>query len=101
MGLDLAEIVMAVEEEFDITLIDENFQDIKTIGEFHDYIVALLDAKLSKDRVEGLNSEVRNNSTAQYPKELVWPKLQKIIARIVSVKTDKITKDASFQDLDI
>lgn len=39
-SLDTVEIIMAFEQEFEITIPDEDAQNIKTVGEAIDYIVS-------------------------------------------------------------
>jgi acyl carrier protein len=41
-SLDLVELIMALEEEFDLEISDEEAQKIKTIGEAVDYIESQL-----------------------------------------------------------
>jgi acyl carrier protein len=44
MGLDLVEIVLAVEESFQIHIPDEAFHSVNTVGDFHALIVSTLGA---------------------------------------------------------
>lgn len=39
MGLDAAEILMEIEEEFDITIAEEEFPYFRTLGSLHDYLL--------------------------------------------------------------
>ena len=41
-SLDLAELVMALEDEFDITVEEEELEDIKTVGQAFDMVAAKL-----------------------------------------------------------
>ena len=41
-SLDLAELVMALEDEFDITVEEEELEDIKTVGQALDMVTAKL-----------------------------------------------------------
>jgi acyl carrier protein len=43
-SLDLAELVMALEDEFDITVEEEELADIKTVGQALDMVTAKLGA---------------------------------------------------------
>jgi acyl carrier protein len=42
MGLDLVELVMAIEEQFGISIPDQDAEKILTVGQCHDYIVSQL-----------------------------------------------------------
>ncbi len=42
-SLDLVELIMALEDEFDLELEDEVVDDIKTVGDANNYIKSLLD----------------------------------------------------------
>lgn len=37
-SLDLADLIMAIEDEFEVELQDEDLEDIKTVGDIVDYI---------------------------------------------------------------
>ena len=41
MGLDLVEIIMAIEDHFDVRISDEHMATIQTVGQMHDYVVQL------------------------------------------------------------
>ncbi len=41
-SLDLVELIMSIEDEFDIEVEDENMEEINTIGDVVDYIVNIL-----------------------------------------------------------
>lgn len=53
-SLDIVELVMELEEEFDITIPDEQAEKIKTVGEAIDYI----ERERGKQPVEGGESTV-------------------------------------------
>lgn len=42
-SLDLVELIMALEDEFDLELEDEVVDDIKTVGDANNYIKSLLE----------------------------------------------------------
>lgn len=44
-SLDTVELVMELEDEFDLTIPDEEAEKLKTIGEAIDYIVKALEVK--------------------------------------------------------
>ena len=45
MGLDTVELVMSVEEEFDIDIPPEAAEKITTVGDLRDFVVASLERK--------------------------------------------------------
>lgn len=45
MGLDIVEIIMEVEEEFGVSLRDDELQHVKTVGDLHEVILACLARK--------------------------------------------------------
>ena len=45
MGLDTVELVMAVEEEFDIDIPPEAAEKITTVGDLRDFVVSALERK--------------------------------------------------------
>ncbi len=42
MGLDTVELIMAIEEEFDLEISDEDAEKLVTVGAIHDYVCAKL-----------------------------------------------------------
>jgi acyl carrier protein len=46
-SLDKVNIIMALEEEFGITLIDENSEEVRTVGEIHELVARALQEKAS------------------------------------------------------
>ena len=47
MGMDVVELVMEVEEAFDITILDRHAEKIRTVGDLYRYILGKLDGKIS------------------------------------------------------
>ncbi len=47
-SLDTVELVMELEDEFDMTIPDEEAEKLKTVGEAIDYIKKHLEAKVAK-----------------------------------------------------
>ena len=76
MGLDTVELVMDVEEVFEISFSDKEASEIETVGEFYETILSKLP-----------NGETR--------KKEVWEQLRKIIGKYISKKDfEKITPEA-------
>ena len=45
MGLDIVELVMEVEDTFEIEVDDDDYAEIRTVGDFHQYILRQLQAQ--------------------------------------------------------
>jgi acyl carrier protein len=86
MGLDSVELVMKVEEHFDITIPDDQASLLTTVGKLHAWVV---DELLRLNRAE-INSTV------------VFGELRELICRQLSISPDRVVPDARFvQDLHI
>lgn len=86
MGLDSVELVMKVEEHFDITIPDEDASTLVTVGMLHTWVVNELQ-RLRRPNVE---------PTA------VFYKLRDLICRQLGVKAERVVPEARFvQDLHI
>ena len=83
MGLEAAELVLSVEENFEIEIPDEDTIAIVTVGQLRDYIAA-------KQRAEG-----RANVNA----DIIFDQLRTLIPYWLSVPVEQITPDARFEDL--
>ena len=88
MGLEMVEIVMIVEDTFDIQLSDDDLGTVKTVGDLD----ALIQAKvIEKNNVVG--KEFKNSDE-------VWDTLKRIIAETLCVPPEKVTPQARLlQDL--
>ena len=83
MGLELVELMMAVEEEFNVTIDDEEAYEINTPGE-------LLKSILTKQ-----------GSDDPYVKAERWDQLRWLIAEQLDVPLHEVTETAGFvRDLD-
>jgi acyl carrier protein len=49
MGLDSVELVMKVEESYDISIPDDDAEKLITVGKLHEYVVAAVKRKGRKD----------------------------------------------------
>jgi hypothetical protein len=80
MGLDTVEILMDIEEEFDISIPDEVASNLLTVGDTHRLIVDMLVAK-GTFRTNALESEA-------------WNRLVKIVTRVVSIEPGKVLPES-------
>lgn len=86
MGLDAVELVLAVENVFDIEIPDEEAGKIVTVGELHEYIYAEL------TRLDRPN---RN-------RDIIYDLLRNVICFQLGVKPERVVPNARFvQDLGI
>ncbi|PAW85183.1 MAG: hypothetical protein B9S33_10280 [Pedosphaera sp. Tous-C6FEB] len=81
MGLDVVELVMAVEEEFSIEVNDEEAAQLATCGSLADYVVKQLRAR-GDTRTE----------------DEVWTRLKDLIVEQLGVKADEVKREAKFYE---
>jgi len=79
MGLDLVELVMAVEEHFDIEIPEEDSDHVLIVGDFYKY---LLERLKQQDRI--------GTGPDQGSEEQVWKDLTSIIQKQLGVRPDQI-----------
>ena len=79
MGLDTVELVIAVEEEFSISIPNENASEMFRVGDLRDFVIGEL-----RDRGETVD-EAR-----------VWSSIQDIIVSQLGVARDDVTPEARF-----
>lgn len=77
MGLDSVELVMDVEETFDIEISDREASNIETVGQFYDFILAKLAA-----------------AQRNMDKQEVWETLRKCIVKIGGMAPEKVVPEA-------
>ena len=83
MGLQLVEIIMAVEREFGIEVPDTALATFRRVGDLHAIIVTALSKHPSDLRPE-----------------VIWLRLRDLVAEHLGVPPERITPDADFiQDL--
>ncbi len=87
MGLDSVELLMAVEETFQISISEKEASEIFTVGDFYNVILQKLDQRSSQA------GKLWNN-------EEVWKVLRSVIIHQLGVKPEEVTKEARIvQDL--
>jgi Phosphopantetheine attachment site len=85
MGLDTVELVIAVEEKFQITISDEEAQDMRTVGDMYQCVMGKLTIAPNTEA-----SDVKRAWTA----DEVWSFLVSVIRSQTGVK--HFTKDSRF-----
>ena len=79
MGLDAVELVMAIEDEFDLHISDDDAAKMITVGDMHDYVVAQLRA--------------RGETPSE---EAVWKKVHEIVVEQLGVRPEQVVRSAEF-----
>jgi hypothetical protein len=77
MGLDTVELVMAIENEFDIQIADSDASNLAVLGDMHDYIVRAL--------------QHRDNAPDE---RQVWERLSAVVVAQLGVRPDEVTRRA-------
>ncbi|MGD2118774.1 MAG: hypothetical protein PVG66_10465 [Chromatiales bacterium] len=85
MGLDIVEMIMAVEEEFELAIPNEIASTLETPGLVHEYVVTQLKE----------NKKIKSNGEQD---QEIWEKIQEVIVSQLGVTIDEVTKDAKFVD---
>jgi acyl carrier protein len=86
MGLDSVELVMKVEEHFDVSIPDADASTLVTVGMLHSWVVNEL-GRLNRPNVDST---------------IVFNELRDLICRQLGVKPDRVVPEARFvQDLHI
>ena len=86
MGLDSVELVMAVEEHFDLTIPDEDAATLNTVGKLNDWVVNELQ-RLKRTKVDST---------------VVFSELRQLICDQLGVTADRVVPEARFvQDLHV
>jgi acyl carrier protein len=80
MGLDTVELVMTVEEQFEIEIPDEIAATLETVGLLHDFVV----------------SELERRSLSPIDKAAVFSRLRNIICEHTGIEPHRIAPDAYF-----
>lgn len=77
MGLDTVELVMAIEDEFDFQIPNEDASRLESVGDMLLYIV-------EKQHIE------------QEKEDEIWNRLKTIVISQLGVKPEQVTRDARF-----
>ncbi len=77
MGLDTVELVIAVEEEFQIEISDADAAKLGVLGDLHDYIVQAIR---------------RRGETPDEPQ--IWERLKTVVVAQLGVSPDEVVRSA-------
>ena len=79
MGLDVVELVMAVEEEFGIEITNEAAMRMLTVGDMQDYV-----------------TETLRSRGAPIDAQEIWKRLCEVIIYQLGVRPDEVKREAEF-----
>ena len=83
MGLDSVELIMAIEDEFGVTIPTENAPQLAILGDMHAFII------------RKLQQQGRNPDESE-----VWERLQTMVVKQLGVRPEEVTSEANlFTDL--
>ena len=77
MGLDTVELVMAIEEEFEMQISDGEAERLLTVGNIHERVIQTL-----TERGQPVESEQ------------IWERVKAVVARQLGVSPDAVTRSA-------
>jgi acyl carrier protein len=80
MGLDTVELVMAVEEEFDLEIPDAAAEKMFTVGDMHSFLV----------------SELKRREESEVDETRVFERLREIVCNQLGVKPELVVPEARF-----
>ncbi len=83
MGLESVELIMAIEEEFDINIPDEEAGNFDTVGKLYRYILDILYLNQS-----GHSDQVDESET--------WERMKDVIVSQLGVEPEQVMEDANF-----
>ncbi len=83
MGLDSVELVMAIEEEFQIEIPDDIAVKLDTVGKLYEYV--LENYHVVHFEIQGQVYEVE-----------VWERVKRVIIYQLGVKPEQVKKEANF-----
>jgi acyl carrier protein len=83
MGLGSVELIMAIEDEFGVTIPAENAPQLAILGDMHAFII------------RKLQQQGRNPDESE-----VWERLQTVVVQQLGVRPEEVTSEANlFTDL--
>ena len=83
MGLESVELIMAIEDEFGVTIPTEDAPQLAVLGEMHAFII------------RELQQQGRSPDESK-----VWKRLQKMVVEQLGVRPEEVTSEAHlFKDL--
>jgi len=82
MGMEAVELIMAIEEEFDISIPDEQAANLDTVGKLYRYVVDI--------------HYNQSGGSGQIDEAELWERTKQVIVSQLDVRPEQVTEDASF-----
>jgi acyl carrier protein len=79
MGLDIVELVMALEEEFEIQIPDKDAETFALVGQMSDFVLHKL-----QERGEAIDADQ------------VWIRFRSVVVEQLGVRPEQVTRQAHF-----
>ena len=79
MGLDIVELVMALEEEFEVQISDRDAEKLVLVGQVSDYIA-------QKPREPG----------ESHGEDEIWNRVKRVVIEQLGVKPEQVTRQTNF-----
>jgi acyl carrier protein len=96
MGLDIVELVMQVEETFSLDLLNDECEQIRTVGDLYRLVLKKLALPYAPAAdIEKRFSEV-NSKSPPWTTAKVWITVKYIILDQLQVREEEVREDASF-----
>ena len=96
MGLDGVEILMNIEKAFNISIEDEEAQEIETVSDLYDCVLRKINRADIKKCLE--NKEMINEEQKSWTDSQVFKIVQQIISDQIATPVDEITGNARLVD---
>ena len=80
MGLDTVELVIAIEEEFDISISDDEASEMITVGDIYFHVLKELSS--------------RNSEEERPDQDSIWERVKAVVVYQLGVKTAQVMKNS-------
>jgi acyl carrier protein len=101
MGLDVVELTLRCEEEFDVALENDRLERVRTVGDLFELICEKLGLPCGPDALRPIRRTfvpLATGPSEAWTRDSVWIKLVQIIIDQLQVDEEDVTYHASFLD---
>lgn len=85
MGLEIVEIGIRIEEEFEITVADEDYESFIAVGDVYQFVLQKL-------------SEKYQTPLTELSEQLTWKLVVKIVSDTISISENEIRANSRFKE---